>query len=225
MSGILEHGIAVLDQCSMSEPRRSRRAARDVIDRVECLLDEIDAAWCEAVLGCGEGSIGHLSGMLASLQSMRLDASGTSASEAAATVAEVLELLHQYSSASYHAIATLSGGCSDESARSALATLRALPAELQESPAEDRPALSVALGCIVAHDTRSPETQLAACMAVLTLAVRCGADVASSSECVDGLLPLMNEYIDLVAASEELRKSDMLLGAAGWMLFVALRLR
>ena len=55
------------------------------------------------------------------------------------------------------------------------------------------------------------------------MVVRCGADVASSSECVDGLLPLMNEYIDLVAASEELRKSDMLLGAAGWMLFVALR--
>ena len=57
LSAVLEHAMDVLEQLSVSSPRKSRRAMRDILDSVEELSDTVDEDWCDGVSGEAEGSV------------------------------------------------------------------------------------------------------------------------------------------------------------------------
>lgn len=49
MGPVLEAAIEVLEQHSISSPRKAWRPLRDIIDRAEVIVDEMDRVWCDTV--------------------------------------------------------------------------------------------------------------------------------------------------------------------------------
>eukprot|EP01046_Picozoa_sp_COSAG06_P064443 COSAG06_NODE_15405_length_1072_cov_547.405961_1_plen_280_part_10 len=47
VTAVLEHGMDVLERVSASSPRKTRRSLRDLSDRAECVLESVDAEWCD----------------------------------------------------------------------------------------------------------------------------------------------------------------------------------
>ena len=45
---VLDHALDVLEELSMASPRKSRKAIRELIERVECVLESVDDEWCDA---------------------------------------------------------------------------------------------------------------------------------------------------------------------------------
>ena len=64
LSSVLDHALDVLEQLSASTPRKARRSMRDVCDRVEAVLESMDAEWCDGVSLCGHDELGRLSGLV-----------------------------------------------------------------------------------------------------------------------------------------------------------------
>ena len=50
---VLDHALDVLEQLSVSSPRKSRKAVRSLLESVEEMSESTDAAWCEDLSRCG----------------------------------------------------------------------------------------------------------------------------------------------------------------------------
>jgi hypothetical protein len=90
MTGILEHVMDVLEGLSVSSPRKDRRPLRELVDRLEVMLEkQIDAAWCDGVTCCGAESSG-ISERFVAAEAL---SSATAVAEAATVVGELLECI------------------------------------------------------------------------------------------------------------------------------------
>jgi hypothetical protein len=90
MAGILEHVMDVLEGLSVSSPRKDRRPLRELVDRLEVMLEkQIDVAWGDGVTRCGAESSG-ISERFAAAEAL---SSATVVAEATTVVGELLECL------------------------------------------------------------------------------------------------------------------------------------
>ena len=53
LTGVLEHAMDVLEQLSVSSPRKSRKRLLETIERVESMVELVDLEWCDGVSRCG----------------------------------------------------------------------------------------------------------------------------------------------------------------------------
>eukprot|EP01045_Picozoa_sp_COSAG04_P047263 COSAG04_NODE_17550_length_466_cov_0.831063_1_plen_147_part_01 len=107
----------VLEQPSMSSPRKSRRPILDLTDSVEELCGSVDGAWCDGLSVCGADDLSALSDQLVSVQG--LSAVQTSSSDAVSLVplvSDVVSSLRRCGSAVVQCTSLLSAGV-DEAAR------------------------------------------------------------------------------------------------------------
>ena len=74
LTAVLDHAMDALEQQSMASPRKSRKAVRELLDRVESAADSIDAAWCDGVSG-DAGCAEELSDLLAAVEALDAAAS------------------------------------------------------------------------------------------------------------------------------------------------------
>eukprot|EP01046_Picozoa_sp_COSAG06_P082141 COSAG06_NODE_29203_length_560_cov_2.039046_1_plen_83_part_01 len=60
MIGVLDHAMDVLEQQSMSSPRKSRKSIRELLESVEELSESVYAAWCDGMSCCSSGRLQSL---------------------------------------------------------------------------------------------------------------------------------------------------------------------
>ena len=70
VTGVLDHGMDVLERVSGSSPRKTRRSLRDLSDRAECVLQSVDAEWCDGLSRCSEDEMRRLSSLLVSARGL-----------------------------------------------------------------------------------------------------------------------------------------------------------
>ena len=90
LGSVLDHAMDVLEQLSTSSPRKARRPLLAMCDRVETLLDCVDAEWCDGVSRCAHGELDRLSGVVVCVRGL---SSSSDASEASSAVISLVECL------------------------------------------------------------------------------------------------------------------------------------
>eukprot|EP01046_Picozoa_sp_COSAG06_P015371 COSAG06_NODE_982_length_11218_cov_22.274845_1_plen_1477_part_00 len=89
VSNVLEGAVEVLEQHTITSPRKARRPVRDIIDRAEAALDSMDDAWCDAVSRSDE--LSRLAQLLAHVQSSTAESSGPGTSTGMAELLDCLD--------------------------------------------------------------------------------------------------------------------------------------
>ena len=84
----MEGAVEVLEDHSRSSPRKARRPVRDLIDRIEAVLDSMDDVWCDVIAKCDE--LEQVARLLADVRSSSAESSGP---ETSSSVAELLGCL------------------------------------------------------------------------------------------------------------------------------------
>eukprot|EP01048_Picozoa_sp_COSAG05_P028783 COSAG05_NODE_9120_length_645_cov_0.722121_1_plen_176_part_00 len=117
VSSVLDHAMDVLDQVSMSSPRKSRRSLRDVSDHAEAAIESLDSDWCDGVCRCGSDELEQLCSLLVSVRGL---SSSSGVSETSDAVTVLLECLDRCGSVVVQSMAVLCGGsdASDSSSSS-----------------------------------------------------------------------------------------------------------
>ena len=116
VSAALEHAVDVLEQLSMSSPRKSRRPILDLTDTIEELCESMADTWCDGLSACGADDLSALSDQLVSVQG--LSAVQASASDAVSLVSDVVSSLRRCGSAAGQCASCLSAASDvDEAAR------------------------------------------------------------------------------------------------------------
>ena len=110
LSGVLDHAMDVLEELSVSTPRKARRSMRDVSDRVEAVLECVGAEWCDGVSHCGHDELDRLSGLLVCVRGL---SSSSGASVASGVVIGAMECLDRCGSAVVQSVGVLCGSADD----------------------------------------------------------------------------------------------------------------
>jgi len=93
VTGVLEHAMDVIEQQSMSSPRKSRKAMRELLENIEELSESIDAQWCDGVSRCSSDRLEILSSSLLGVRGLVSDESDASAT--VSTMSSLLEALRK----------------------------------------------------------------------------------------------------------------------------------
>ena len=123
VSAALEHAMDVLEELSLSSPRKSRKSLLETMERVEAVLDLVDADWCDGVSRCGHDELDRLSGLIVCIRGV---SSSSGASEVSGAVKDALECLDRCGSLVVQCMGLLSGSAGDDVDGSGAAVLIAL---------------------------------------------------------------------------------------------------
>ena len=70
LSAALDHAMDVLEQLSVSSPRKSRRSVLELMDATESLAESIDGAWCDGLSVCSSAELSALADVMASVRGL-----------------------------------------------------------------------------------------------------------------------------------------------------------
>ena len=70
LSAVLDHALDVLEQLSVSSPRKSRRSVLELMDATESLAESIDGAWCDGLSVCAPAELSALADVMASVRGL-----------------------------------------------------------------------------------------------------------------------------------------------------------
>jgi hypothetical protein len=182
----LEDGMDVLEQLSMSSPRKSRKALLETMERVEALMDDVDEAWCNGMCRCGEAELGCLSGQLMSVRELSSTSSVSSASDA---VVCLMDGLDRCGSAVLQSLAVLrAGGTGGGSGAvlGALSVLRGLGEDRLEVVSVDEcAAFDAVMGYLSSSDRCAGMELESACVSLFKLGCRNGFVVCARAEVLE----------------------------------------
>ena len=108
----MDRALTVLEQLSVSCPRKSRKSVRALIESVEELSESVDESWCDGVSRCGPDRLADLAGQLLSAQALRVGA--VDATDCVSTVSTMLESLRACGNVAVQCESVLLDGGSDE---------------------------------------------------------------------------------------------------------------
>jgi hypothetical protein len=195
---VLEHASDVLNALSASMPRRSRKAAREALDRVESVCESVDISLCDGIAQCGVRELEVLASLLASVQELDVGAADV---DSVASVSLLLECLARCGSAVLQSLVVLrSDAVHSESARvSALEVLRDLPREhLEVVSLDEVSAVEVVLGCM--GESLGAGVRVSACMALFALGCRNGIAACGTEEFARGVQVCRIDAVSAVIA-------------------------
>lgn len=190
----LEHAHTVLQ--SQSPPSRdARRATRRLLERAEVFAERLDAVRCDGIARVGDEELAAVCTRLGAVQRL---AAGDAPERCADAVAALLDSLERCDEPSLQAVALLSAEPSRHGARQAVTLLAALPRDPLTEPSAGE--CGILIG-VVQRTAASPGWLIAdresAWMALYTLAVRNGLEVAASSDlcqrACESWIPLVQE--------------------------------
>eukprot|EP01046_Picozoa_sp_COSAG06_P043917 COSAG06_NODE_5830_length_3253_cov_113.318643_1_plen_1084_part_11 len=192
LSGVLDHAMDVLDQVSMSSPRKGRRALRDVSDRVEAVMDLIDGEWCDGVSRCGQDELDRLIGLVVSVRDL---SASSSMSEVSDAVSDAIDCLDRCGSVAVQSIGLLSpgtGGVGDGAVSDAAGVMIALESlrglsesRLEAVCADEAVAYEAVRGYLRGLDSCVGGEVVSASMALFTLGCRNGLAVCGTVDVLE----------------------------------------
>eukprot|EP01046_Picozoa_sp_COSAG06_P007769 COSAG06_NODE_385_length_16466_cov_2.440582_9_plen_550_part_00 len=174
LSGVLESALELLEGVASASPRKVRRPLRNTIDRVENLLNEMNAAWCDGVSRCNGRDLRLACDMLVRVRGLT---SKSTAAEASALMTDVLDCLDRCGSSVVQSVSVLQeGDTSSDDRVVALECLRGLPAERRSTASADEVCAFEAVVALLGSGLVREES-ISACMALLNLIFRIGLPV------------------------------------------------
>ena len=177
ISAVLDHALDVLEQLSVSSPRKSRKSVLELMEEVEEVLEAVDGAWCDGVSRCGSDHLQELVACLLATQTLGLGAESVDA------VSGLLDSLRECGSVAVQCESVLRAE-SDGSARiRALECVRALSSTHQQTASALEASL---LGALKDHLCSSTgaldcEESLSCWLALAVLGYRCGESARPAS--------------------------------------------
>eukprot|EP01045_Picozoa_sp_COSAG04_P012082 COSAG04_NODE_800_length_10199_cov_36.147327_1_plen_2772_part_10 len=194
----LDHATDVLEQLSVSSPRKSRKLVRELLESVEDLSDTIDKDWCDGVSQCSSDRLEALLSQIVAVEGMAAD---QAASDCSSLVSALLDSLRECGSVVVQCESVLCGGAEcDETARlGALDCVRGLSTDRLHSVSDSEASL---FGVLKDHlcgseSAMSCQEQLSCWLSAFVLGCRNGVSVVAR---VDVLEPLM-AALDMSVAS------------------------
>ena len=186
--GMLEHAMGMLEELSVSSPLKARRSLRDVSDRVETVLESVDAEWCDGVSQCAHDELARLSGLVVSACGLSSSSVG---SEASGVVSDVIDCLDRCVSVVVQSMGVLSG--SDDGAGSgsdgvliALESLRGMSeARLESVCADEAAAYEAVMSHVSGLESCVGAETVSGCMAMFTLGCRNGLALCGTVEVLE----------------------------------------
>ena len=83
LAAALEQAVGVLEQLSISSPRKSRKLLLEAMDRIEATLEVVDSEWCAGMISnCDRVELEHLSRAVVSVEALSSSSAVTEASDA-----------------------------------------------------------------------------------------------------------------------------------------------
>eukprot|EP01045_Picozoa_sp_COSAG04_P003348 COSAG04_NODE_135_length_23774_cov_40.993918_11_plen_2893_part_00 len=187
LSTALDHAMDVLEQASMSSPRKARKSILELMESVEELSESVDAVWCDGVSRCKPDRLGALVNHAMAAQALKSDTAGP---DSVAIVSSLLQLLRECGSVVVQCESVLAvDGGSDESTRlDALECVRGLSTDSLGSVSGSEASLFGVLKDHLCESTMSCEEQLSCWLSVFVLGCRNGVAVVAR---VDVLEPIL----------------------------------
>ena len=181
LGGVLDNAMDVLDAVSVSSPRRARKGVFEAVERVESVLETVDAEWCDGVSRCSRDELDRLSGLVVRARGLLPSSAGI---EACDIVSEMLDCLDRCGSVVVQSVAVLSGSESDAELRvCALETIRGLSEARLDSACADEAAVYEAVkGNLSGLDACVGDEVVSSCMAMFTLGCRNGMAICGTLE-------------------------------------------
>ena len=208
VSDALDHAMDVLEQVSVSSPRKSRRSVRELLESVEELSEVVNAAWCDGVSRCGADRLEDLASRVVSVRAV---VSEKAAPESVPIVSSLLESLRECGSVAVQCSSVLSvGSGSGESARiAALECVRGLSAAGQGKVNDPEASL---FGVVLDHlctaeAMLSCHERLLCWRSLFTLGCRNGVSVVARVEVLEPMVTAMRAR--LLPLSEAVHAGDM----------------
>ena len=191
ITGALDLAMDGLEQLSMSSPRKARRSLRDVSDRVEAVLECVDAEWCDGVSRCGRDELDRLCGLIVAMCGLLTSTGASEASEASAAVSDMADCLGRCGSVVVQSMGVLTGSGagvdSDGAARVlALESLRGLSeARLECACVDEASVFEVVKLQLSGLDECVGAEAVSGCMALYTLGCRNGMALCGTVEVIE----------------------------------------
>eukprot|EP01050_Picozoa_sp_SAG11_P005098 SAG11_NODE_345_length_10432_cov_276.637956_3_plen_1926_part_00 len=186
---VLEQAAEVAEGVSMATPRKERKAARELVVRVESLMESVDAEWCECLCaGSDATAMEEIATLLARVKALPAADAVEDATAAAAAITEIVECLERHSSATMQAKFVLRAGlqCESKVRLHALQALSELPASaLAVSSEEEAAVFSLLSEYVDGREGRSMRERTLGFLGLVALGCRNGASVLASSELVE----------------------------------------
>eukprot|EP01045_Picozoa_sp_COSAG04_P014482 COSAG04_NODE_1088_length_8335_cov_16.006071_2_plen_1430_part_00 len=195
-AAVLEHAMDVLEQLSMSSPRKSRRTMRDLLDSVEELSDSVDEDWCDGVSRCSAERLEALASQLVAVQGLATD---QAASDCVSLVSSLLDALRECGSVAVQCESVFSVDAgSDVPARlSALECVRGLsPAHLEAVDASEASLFGVLWDHVCGkHSELSCEERLSCWLSAFVLGCRNGVSVVARMDVMEPIVAALEESV------------------------------
>ena len=209
VSDVLDHAMEVLEQLSVSSPRKSRKALLEAMERVEGVMDVVDEAWCDGLSRCGDAELVSLSGQLLAVRG--LSSTSSSVSAVSDAVACLLDGLGRCGSTVLQSLAVMSSGGAgaDGGGPGAAAVLGALEAlrglsedRLEAVSADECAAFDAVMGHLSSSERRCAGLELeSACVSLFKLGCRNGLVVCARAEVMEFAGSLSVEAFASLASS------------------------
>jgi hypothetical protein len=205
LTSALEHAMDVLEEVSVSLPRKSRRSLRDVSDRVETSLESVDAEWCDGVARCSDDDLECLSGLIVCVLGL---SSANGGPDVSGTASDAVDSLNRCGRIVVQSIGLLSESSGEDGAKPrregvliALESLRGLSEARLESVCADEAAVHDTVGQrLSVLDACVGDEAVSGCMALHTLGCRNGIALCGIVEALEWLANLYNSWIKYIAA-------------------------
>ena len=191
----------MLEQLSVSSPRKGRKALLKTMERVERMLDTVDDEWCDGICQCTSSDHESLSAQLVSVRDM---SSTSSVSLVSNAVAALLDELDRCGDAVLQSLAVLRSAASGGSGTvlDAFGVLRGLCEERLEAASADECA---AFDAVLSHLASSPscdESEVeSGCVSLFKLGCRNGLAVCARSEVLELATARYVETVSMVGSS------------------------
>ena len=93
LKSVLDHAMDVLEQGSLSSPRRSRKSVLELMESAEEVLESLDAEWCDGVSRCSSDRLEVLASQVLAVQGLSAD---QTASDCVSFVSSLLGAIREW---------------------------------------------------------------------------------------------------------------------------------
>eukprot|EP01045_Picozoa_sp_COSAG04_P006490 COSAG04_NODE_320_length_16877_cov_26.485401_1_plen_4766_part_00 len=200
LSSALDHALDVLEQLSMSSPRKSRKSILELMESVEVLAESVDEDWCDGVSCCGPARLEALSSRLLAARELQ------PAGDCVPVVSSLLESLRSCGSVAVQCESVLGADAgSDEAARlGALECVRGLSRASLGRASESEASLFDVLKDHLCGDSESAlscEERLSCWLSLFVLGCRNGLSVVARMDVLEPLWAAMEMSSALLGAA------------------------
>ena len=203
LSSVLDHAMDVLEQLSLSAPRKSRKAVLELMDAVEELAGSVDGALCDGVSRCGSDRLETLASQMSAVHGLPVEQAA--AGRATGPVSSMLETLDECTSVSVQCEGVLSARtCGDEIVRlGALQCVRGLStASLGSVSGSEASLFGVVREHLCSSESElSCEEQLSCWLALFVLGCRNGVSLVARVDVLEPLIAGLNASVRLLVAA------------------------